>query len=96
MTETTLLPPSRRADTDLKAIYNNLADLFTLTHTPRIREIVPFDSIASTLYALRGTLPRREKLSVRYVYVFNSFIDHPSLMVSTGAFWFSTGNLVEN
>ena len=49
-----------KVDADLKAIYNNLADLFTLTHSPRIREIVTFDSIASTLYTLRGTLPNRE------------------------------------
>ena len=37
-------------DADLKAIYTNLADLFNLIHSPRIRGIVPFESIASTLY----------------------------------------------
>ena len=47
-------------DADVKAIYNNLADLFTLTHSPRTRDIVPFESIASTMYTVRGTLPRRD------------------------------------
>ena len=61
-------------DVDLKAIYNNLADLFALTHSPRIREIISPSFLAfpspGRIERRHGGETRSHVLMYRVIYGF--------------------------